>query len=134
MDVAFLTLDEVLPLHRATIKAHGGKSGVQNMQALQSAMAMPQSGFGDRYFHTSHWEMAAAYAFHICQDHPFVDGNKRVGLMAALVFLHLNGIEVRDPSGKLFDAMTEVASGRGTKASLAVTLERLSAETGKGAT
>lgn len=129
LGLLFLTLDEVLELHRATLKAHGGKGGVRSMDNLHSALAMPQSGMGEDYFHTTIWEMAAAYAFHICQNQPFFDGNKRVGLMAALTFLHLNGIEIRDPSAKLYDAMMDIASGRGSKASLAVTLQGLAEET-----
>jgi death-on-curing protein len=56
--------------------------------------------------------MAAAYAFHIAQNQPFVDGNKRTGLLAAIVFLDLNGIELADPEGRLYDAMVGIAERR----------------------
>jgi death on curing protein len=60
-----------------------------------------------------------AYAFHICQNHPFIDGNKRVGLSAALVFLDLNGIRLRDKEAKLYDLMMEVAKGKAGKPKIA---------------
>jgi death-on-curing protein len=112
-------------VHVETLKAHGGASGVADMGVLQSALAMPQMGIGEEYFHTTLWEMAAAYAFHICQNHPFVDGNKRTALIAALTFLYLNGIRLRDPEGELYEAMISVASGKASKASLAVLFEQL---------
>jgi len=69
--------------------------------------------------------MAAAYAYHLCQNHPFIDGNKRTALTCALVFLDLNEITLRDPQGLLKDAMLQVASGRLTKADLLKLLQRL---------
>jgi death on curing protein len=64
--------------------------------------------------------MAAAYAFHICQDHPFIDGNKRTALASALVFLELNGKSLSDESGKLYDAMISIATGHLNKRSLQI--------------
>ena len=72
--------------------------------------------------------MAAAYAYHFCQNHPFVDGNKRTALVCALVFLALNGVEVLDPRGVLKRAMVSVASGRMNKAALAKLLQDLPRE------
>lgn len=126
MTLEFLTLEEVLAAHDATLRKHGGTAGTRDMGALQSALAMPASGFGDQYFHSTIWEMAAAYAYHISQNHPFVDGNKRTGILAALTFLELNGYEIIDSTNKLHAAMVEVSSGRGSKAQLAVLLESLS--------
>lgn len=63
--------------------------------------------------------MAAAYAFHIAQNQPFVDGNKRTGLLAGLVFLDLNDVRVLDPKGRLYDAMIALADRRLDKAGLA---------------
>ncbi len=75
---------------------------------------------------SSRW--LAAYAFHIAQNQPFVDGNKRTGLAAALVFLDLNGLEVRDPEGLLHGAMLDLAERRLDKEGLAVILRKLAAE------
>lgn len=120
-----MALDVVLEIHEDSARTYGGGRGVRDMGALQSALAMPQSGFGEQYFHSTIWEMAAAYAFHICQNHPFVDGNKRTALSVALIFLRRNGYEVKDPGRKLIDAMLAVASGKSSKAQLAVLLESL---------
>ncbi len=70
--------------------------------------------------------MAAAYAFHIAENHPFVDGNKRTALNAAIVFLGLNGLDVVDDEGHLYDAMTRIAIGASSKREMAALLEHLS--------
>ncbi len=59
--------------------------------------------------------MAAAYLFHICQNHPFVDGNKRTALASALVFLELNGVSISDPEEQLYCLVMKIASGEHTK-------------------
>jgi len=74
---------------------------------------------------------AAAYAFHICQNHPFVDGNKRTALGAALVFLYLNGIELDDPKGELYELMMNVAGGQATKVDIANKFQRLTTRASK---
>jgi len=71
---------------------------------------MPQSSFGGEFVHTDVFEMAAAYAFHIAENQPFVDGNKRTALAAALVFLDWHEIEIEDPHEKLYSAMINVAT------------------------
>jgi len=90
----FLSFAEVLEIHRDQIERYGGKTGIRDLGLLQSALAMPAAGFGGRYLHGDLFEMAAAYLFHIVRNHPFVDGNKRTGAVAALVFLSLNGMEI----------------------------------------
>lgn len=85
------------------IDRYGGSAGVRDQGLLESAIAAPQSGFGDQYLHTDIFQMAAAYFFHITKNHPFIDGNKRVGAMAAFVFLKLN---------KLTLTATEIACER----------------------
>jgi len=91
----FLSLGEVLEIHRDQIDRYGGHPGIRDIGLLQSALAMPAAGFGGRFLHTDLFEMAAAYLFHITQNHPFVDGNKRTGAVASLVFLSLNGVEIK---------------------------------------
>ncbi len=92
MTPEFLTLEQVLAIHKNQLELYGGESGLRDMGLLQSALAMPPSGFGEEYFHKDLYEMAAAYLFHIAKNHPFVDGNKRVGFVASYIFLRLNGI------------------------------------------
>lgn len=72
--------------------------------------------------------MAAAYAYHICQDHPFLDGNKRTALAAALVFLELNEISLLDPNEELLPAMLGIAQGKMKKDDLAELFRKLPRE------
>ena len=88
--------------------------GIRDMALLESATAQPSAGFGGHYLHCDLYEMAAAYAFHLCQKHPFFDGNKRVAIASALVFLRINDIRISDPRSTL----TKVMPKRGTKQSI----------------
>lgn len=90
MEPRFLNTAEVLEIHEEMIDRYGGSAGVRDQGLLESALAVPQSGFGGQYLHTDIYQMAAAYLFHITQNHPFIDGNKRVGAMAAFVFLKMD--------------------------------------------
>ena len=111
MTPTFLTLDEVIEIHRDMIERYGGSGGVRDLGLLESAVAMPQAGMGDQYFHATLYEMAAAYLFHIVQNHPFVDGNKRVGATAAFVFLKLNGLTVSASEPEFERMVRQVAEG-----------------------
>src|SRR3989304_5314289 len=108
---AFLATAEVVEIHSDQIQHYGGSEGIRDVNLLSSAVAMPYASFSGKFLHSDLYEMAAAYAFHLCQNHPFVDGNKRTALASALVFLELNGITVSDPEGRLYDAMLSLASG-----------------------
>lgn len=83
--VVFLTVDDVLTLHADQIARFGGRAGIRDIGLLESALGMPLATFQSEFLHPSLAEMAAAYLFHIARNHPFLDGNKRVGLMAMLV-------------------------------------------------
>ena len=121
----FLSLAEVLRIHVDQVERYGGRAVIRDQRLLQSALAMPGASFGGELLHRDLYEMAAAYAFHLCQNHPFVDGNKRTGLSSALVFLELNGISIDDPEGLLYRAMMDVASGSLEKLALAEILRVL---------
>ena len=124
MSPIFLSLDEVIELHRDQIERYGGSAGIRDMGLLQSAIAMPQAGFGGQFLHADLFEMAAAYLFHIVQNHPFVDGNKRVGAAAAMVFLELNHVEVRVSNETLVETVLAVAQGKLGKAAIAESLRK----------
>jgi len=124
MSPIFLGLDEVIEIHRDQIERYGGHPGVRDMGLLQSAIAMPQASHGGKYLHADLFEMAAAYLFHIVQNHPFVDANKRVGVVAALVFLALNGLEVNVPNEALFQTVLAVAQRKLGKDAIAEFLRR----------
>jgi len=120
---AFLALDEVLALHADQIRRYGGRAGVRDLELLKSALAAPETTYGGEYLHTDLFEMAAAYLFHIVRSHPFVDGNKRTGLIAALVFLGLNGRRLDAEADALLDLVLGVAAGGVAKAEVAVFLQ-----------
>ncbi len=125
MTPEFLSLDDVLDLHRLQLARYGGGSGLRDQRLLESAVAQPQAGFGGESVHRDLFEMAAAYLFHIVSNHPFVDGNKRTGLLAALVFLDINGIEIDRGTPELYDLTMAVAEGSLKKAAIAEELRRI---------
>jgi death-on-curing protein len=108
-DPTFLTAEEVVALNIDQVRRYGGTSGVRDEGLLLSALAMPQAGFGDQYAHEDLFEMAAAYLFHIVKNHPFIDGNKRVGAMAARVFLMLNGFDIPMSEDDIYDLVIATA-------------------------
>ena len=111
MSPDFLTLEEVLEIHDDQINRYGGASGIRDFGLLESALAQPQTIFGGSFLHTDLFEMAAAYFFHIIQNHPFMDGNKRVGAVAALVFLEMNNKTVIMTNDELESQVLSVAQG-----------------------
>jgi len=112
MEPAFLTVDEVLEIHRQQIALYGGLDGLRDRHGLESAIAAPAVTFEGRYLHSSVPGMAAAYLFHLCQNHPFVDGNKRTGANSAISFLLMNDWEPELEEDELFDLVTSVAAGK----------------------
>lgn len=115
----FLAVEDVLYLHTNQIDLYGGDHGVRDINLLDSAVAQPQATFGGNHPHEFPFEMAAAYMFHIVQNHPFVDGNKRTGAVAALAFLDLNGIDINAGEGELFNLTLSVATGKAGKGEIA---------------
>lgn len=88
-----LTVEIVREIHAEAISQFGGSDGVREMALLESAVAAPQASFGGRSPYQDIAEVAAAYLFYLCKNHPFIDGNKRTALGACIVFLRLNGIK-----------------------------------------
>jgi death on curing protein len=118
----FLTLDEVLALHQDQIERYGGSSGVRDLGLLESALGSAAATFDGEFLHQTVVEMAAAILYGVCRNHPFVDGNKRTAVAAALIFLELNGHDVHAPEGEFYDLVIGVAEGRVTKSEVAVFL------------
>jgi death on curing protein len=123
MDPLFLTLDEVLEIHTQQIELYGGSDGVPDAAGLESAVATPMATFGGEFLHSTIPAMAAAYLFHICQNHPFVDGNKRTGANAAITFLLINGWDLEVSAEELVDLVLAVASGHMSKSALTETFD-----------
>jgi len=110
-------------IHTDQIDRYGGMLGIPEPLLLQSAVAQPCATFENNYLHQNLFEMAAAYLFHIVMNHPFLDGNKRTGAAAALVFLFLNGIEVTIDEDAYADMILAVAQGRIKKGEIATFLK-----------
>jgi death-on-curing protein len=121
----FLETQDVLMLHADQVELYGGEHGVRDPGLLESAVAQARATFDGELLHADAFEMAAAYLFHIVQNHPFIDGNKRTGLIAALVFLDLNDIEINAPKGSLYDLTLAVARGQAGKGEIAEFFRRL---------
>lgn len=119
MSIDFLGLEDILEIHQDQISRYGGSPEIRDKGLLLSALAMPQAQFGGKQLHQDIFEMAAAYLFHIVSNHPFVDGNKRTGTMAAFMFLGLNGIALVASGKVLGDFVFEVAQGKVKKAEVA---------------
>ena len=109
-DCVHLSVNIVREIHAEVIKQFGGLNGVRDENLLASAVLTPQSSFGGKSPYADIIEVAAAYLFYICKNHLFLDGNKRTAMMAAIVFLRLNGIEPLPDSVEWEKLMLNVAS------------------------
>jgi death-on-curing protein len=119
MPPLFLDLDRVLRTHQSLIQRYGGAEGVRDVGLLHSAIAMPQAAFGGELLHKDLFQMAAAYLYHIVQNHPFIDGNKRTGAAAAIIFLAINDVEIGADEEGLVDLTLAVARGDAGKSEIA---------------
>ncbi len=118
-EIEFLLIDDVLAIHADLIERYGGALGLRDRQLLESAIAQPRAAFGGQNLHEDEFAMAAAYAFHLVMNHPFLDGNKRVGYAAAETFLVMNGYETTCGDDEAYDTVIAVATGSMPKAELA---------------
>ncbi len=91
MHVEHLTLPDVLRIHEDQLSRYGGAAGIRDQGLLESSLAQPRASFGGKFLNPDLPSMAAAYLFHLVKNHPFIDGNKRTGAVAARVFLRING-------------------------------------------
>jgi len=87
-----LTVSAVRAIHAEVLAAHGGAAGTRDEALLESAVAAPQASMMGQPLMSDPVEIAAAYLFYLCRNHPFIDGNKRTALAACLVFLECNGL------------------------------------------
>ena len=115
----YLTLAEVVELHRRLLQATGGPPGIRDLGALESAIAQPKASFGGVDLYPTLVEKAAALCLALVQGHAFVDGDKRVGHAAMETFLILNGAEIDAAASDQEHVMLELASGRIERTQLA---------------
>jgi death-on-curing protein len=111
-DCFHLSVELVREIHTEALEKFGGLEGVRDENLLASAVLTPQSSFGGKSPYADIVDVAAAYLFYICGNHPFLDGNKRTAMMAAIVFLRLNGIDTLPDSERWEQLMLEVAASK----------------------
>jgi len=126
MNVIFLSLSEVVKLHLDQIETFGGIRGIRDMEMLKSAVNIPAATYDQQFLHGTICEMASAYLFHIVKNHPFIDGNKRTGTIAALTFLAINGYEFTARGDDLLETVLLVAQGKMNKSKLSLFIEKWS--------
>lgn len=118
MSLRPLTKDEVLAIHAASLERFGGLAGVRDETLLESAIAQPFQTFGGVELYPTIAEKAARYAYGLCRNHPFMDGNKRTATACMAAFLRMNGHLFKPDHGDLLEVMLATAEG-------AITYERL---------
>jgi death on curing protein len=126
MQPLFLDLNCVLRIHQSMLDRYGGITGVRDIGVLHSAIAMPQASYGGIFLHKDLFEMAAAYLYHITQNHPFLDGNKRTGAASAIIFLAMNDVEVDADEDALVNMTLSIANGKIGKQHIAEFFRKLS--------
>ena len=115
MEITFLSLAEVAAIHEEQIRRFGGSFGIRDQGLLEAAINMPQASFGGQFLHEDLQGMAAAYLFHLVANHPFIDGNKRVGAASADVFLGMNGWQLTADQDTYADFVLDIAASRREK-------------------
>ncbi len=109
-EITFLTAPTVIYIHDCYIKQFGGSGGIRDLGLLESAIMAPQATFMGAYLHKDIFSMAAAYAYSIIKNHPFIDGNKRTGITTALVFMRYNNVEIFFKKNQLVEVAVAIAA------------------------
>ena len=120
-----LTVEIALEIHTEAIAKFSGSDGVREMALLESALAAPQATFGGKSPYADLTEVAAAYLYYLCRNHPFIDGNKRTALGTCIVFLRLNGIEPQSDGPQWEELVMAIASGKIDRDETTVQLRQL---------
>ena len=124
MGIRYLTLSEVLELYRRVMQVGGGEPGIRDLDALKSAVSQPKMSFGGKDLYPTLPEKAAALAYSLAQNHPFLDGNKRIAHAAMEVFLILNGYEIKASIQEQESVFLRVAAGQMGREELASWIEK----------
>ena len=115
----FLTVEQVIEIHDAFLEDHGGLPGIRDKGLLVSAVEMPRASMFGEHLHKTIYDKASAYLFHIVQNHPFNDGNKRTGALTAILFLEVNGIKIVFSDHDYEELVVKVAQGQKSKKDIA---------------
>ncbi len=110
MNTFYLTLEQILFIHEDQIERYGGTSGLRNLELLESAIFRPQSSFDGRDLYENIFEKAASLMLSLIHNHPFVDGNKRTGVVSGLVFLEINGFSLQVQQDELIETALAIAT------------------------
>ena len=111
MATRFIPNRIVSTIHSDLLQRYGGRPGLRDPGLLDSALAQPKMTVGGKFVHKTLFDKAAAYGFHVCKNHPFVDGNKRVAFVLMDIFLQKNGWEVTSNEEDAYSMMISLASG-----------------------
>lgn len=114
----FLNKRSVLKIHDRQIEKFGGSLGIRDQGLLESALAQPQATFGGEFLHSTIYEQAAAYLYHISMNHPFIDGNKRTAFAVMDTFLRLNNYYLNLTNEQAYNLVLQVVQGEISKAEL----------------
>ncbi len=127
MATRFVPEELVMIIHSDLLQRYGGTTGLRDHALLQSALAQPKITVGREFVHKSLFDKAAAYGFHLCRNHPFIDGNKRVAFVLMDLFLQRNGWEVVANEEDVYSLMIDLSSGKVSKTQLSSWLKNHSA-------
>jgi death on curing protein len=116
--IVFIPKEVILFSHDQLIQRYGGSTGIRDMKLLESALEQPKATFGGTYLHDTIFKMAAAYGYHLCNNHPFIDGNKRISLVAMDIFLQQNGYEIVATEKETYKVIMRLSTGNLSKEQL----------------
>jgi death-on-curing protein len=122
-NIAFIPKELILYFYDQLILRYGGTHGIRDEKLLDSALQQPKATYKGKYLHDTIMKMAAAYGFHLFNNHPFIDGNKRIALVAMDVFLQRNGFEIVASEKETYKIMIQLSSGELSKKDLTTWLE-----------
>jgi death-on-curing protein len=114
-EILFLNLEDIMEIHKLIIHKYGGREGIRDKNLLLSAIYQPQQMFERQYLYNSIPKMAAVYAYHLAENQPFVDGNKRTAFAASVIFLKLNGYSLKASNDEVFQLFIDLANKKITK-------------------
>lgn len=119
----FFTVEQVIEIHDAFLEDHGGLPGIRDKSLLLSSVEMPKASMFGKCLHKTIYDKAAAYLFHIVQNHPFNDGNKRTGALTTILFLTENGIKIVFSDENYEEFVVKIAKGQKNKEEIAYFLK-----------
>ena len=123
MSVHFIPDEIVLTIHTDLLHRYGGEPGLRDRSLLESALAQPKMTAGGKDLHKTLFDKSAAYGYHVCMNHPFIDGNKRVAFVLMDIFLQKNGWEINSNEEETYSMMISLASGKLNKSQLSLSLK-----------